>query len=468
MTDQTKRPLALILLDGWGIHPTKAHTPYYNEICRNYPMTVLAAGTSTEAGYRDIAAGRKVISNAERINSAIDSGEFFKNSVLVDAMPRGGRLHLAGTLSGSERHASVESLIALLKMAKENGVGEVYVHGFLDGRDVPAQTAEICVEALEREISKIGIGRMASLCGRFFAMNTDGNWERTARTFTLLMHGEGEHAPDAKSAIEQLAMRGISEEFMAPTVIGDGAVVREGDAIVFFNHRADGMRQLARSISRAAGGFRAVCMTEYDPEAGFPAAFAANENLKSLNEAFALANVRQERIFQAENRGYFDQATSFVPAGDNVAFRLREGASASDEPEMSSFKIANEVIERIERGEGDFFAVSLPAADVLASQGNEKAAIEAMQFIDTCLGGIIDKILEVNGTAIVTSPNGLVNESLDDAPGDVRVPFHLISNNAEEQKLRKNGTLSDIAPTILAILGFGKSAEMSGNDLRSC
>jgi 2,3-bisphosphoglycerate-independent phosphoglycerate mutase len=126
------------------------------------------------------------------------------------------------------------------------------------------------------------------------------------------------------------------------------------------------------------------------------------------------------------------------------------------------------VIERIERGEGDFFAVSLPAADVLASQGNEKAAIEAMQFIDTCLGGIIDKILEVNGTAIVTSPNGLVNESLDDAPGDVRVPFHLISNNAEEQKLRKNGTLSDIAPTILAILGFGKSAEMSGNDLRSC
>lgn len=455
MTNQTKRPLALILLDGWGTHPTKALTPYYDEICRKYPMTTLAAGTTTESGYRDIAAGRGVISNSERINTAIASGELFRNSVLVNAMPRNGRLHLAGLLSGSERHASIESLFALLKMAKESGVSDVFVHGFLDGRDVPPQTAEVCIEALENEARKIGIGRIASLCGRFFAMDTDGNWERTARTFTLLMHGEGEHAPDAKTAIEQLGMKGISEEFMAPTVVGNGAVVREGDTIVFFNHRADGMRQLARSISRAVSGFQAVCMTEYDAEIGFPVALAANEDLKSLSEAFALANIRQVRIYQAENRGHFDQAGSFVPAGDNVVIRCREGAVASDEPEMSSFKIANEVIERIDRGEGDFFAVSMAAADVLASQGDERGTVEAIQFIDTCLGGIIDKVLDVNGTAIISSPNNRNN-------GET-VPFHLIGENA---KLADSGTLADIAPTILAILGLEKPAEMTGNDLR--
>jgi len=452
MTNRTKRPLVLILLDGWGTPPTEANTPYYDEICRKYPMTTLAAGTSAEAGYRDIAAGRRTISNAERINESVASDEFFKNSVLLDAMPRAGRLHLGGILSGSERHASMESLFALLKMAKERGVSDVFVHGFLDGRDVPPQTAEVCVEALESEIEKIGIGCIASLCGRFFAMDTDGNWERTARAFTLLMHGEGEHADDAKSAIEHLAMRGISEEFMAPTVVGDGAVVREGDAIVFFNHRADGMRQLARSISHAAGGFRAFCMTEYEGDLGFPVVFATNGNIKTLGEVFALSNLREVSISQAENRGCFERSASFVPSGDNVVFRGRDGISAGDAPEMSSFKIANEAIERIDQGEGDFFAVSLPAADV---QTEERDRVESIQFIDTCLGGIVDKILEANGTAMISSPN---------SRNGTGVPFHLIG---DDSKLAEGGTLSDIAPTILAMLGIEKPLEMSGSDLRS-
>ena len=458
MTDQKRRPLALILLDGWGAQPANANTPHYDEICDKYPMTTLAAGTSAEAGYRDIIAGRSVVSNAEHINLAITSGEFFKNSVLVDAMPKGGTLHLAGILSSSERHASMESLFALLKMAKENDVSQVFVHGFLDGRDVPPQTAEVCIESLEHETEKIGIGRIASLCGRFFAMDIDTNWERTARAFTLLMHGEGEHAADAKSAIEQLSMRGISEEFMAPTVVGDAAVIREGDTVVFFNHRADGMRQLTRSISQATTGFRAVCMTEYDAATGFPAAFAADENVVSLSEVFAQANIRQVRVTQAENRGQFAEAAAFVPAGDNVVFRGRDGVSPIDEPEMSSFKIANEVIERLDRSEGDFFAVSLPAADILASRGDERGTAEAKEFIDTCLGGMIDKILEVNGTAIISSPN---SRNGDDEPQ--RVPFHLIGDDAT---LAEDGTLSDVAPTILAILGIEKPTEMSGCDLR--
>jgi 2,3-bisphosphoglycerate-independent phosphoglycerate mutase len=219
------------------------------------------------------------------------------------------------------------------------------------------------------------------------------------------------------------------------------------------------MRQLARSISRAAGGFSAVCMTEYDSETGLPIVFAADGNKKSLSEVFALANVRQVRISQAENRRYVEEPASFVPVGDNVVFRSRGGVSASDEPEMSSFKIANEAIERIDRGEGDFFAVTLPAADVLVSREDEQGAIEAMQFIDTCLGGIVEKILEVKGTAIIASPN-----SRHDAGQPQSVPFHLIGDDA---KLADTGTLSDVAPTILAILGLEKPAEMTGRDLRN-
>ena len=199
-------------------------------------------------------------------------------------------------------------------------------------------------------------------------------------------------------------------------------------------------------------------MTEYDAATGFPAAFAADENVVSLSEVFAQANIRQVRVTQAENRGQFAEAAAFVPTGDNVVFRGRDGVSPIDEPEMSSFKIANEVIERLDRNEGDFFAVSLPAADILASRGDERGTAEAKEFIDTCLGGMIDKILEVNGTAIISSPN---SRNGDDEPQ--RVPFHLIGDDAT---LAEDGTLSDVAPTILAILGIEKPTEMSGCDLR--
>jgi 2,3-bisphosphoglycerate-independent phosphoglycerate mutase len=460
MTEQNRRPLALILLDGWGTERAEANTPFYDEICRKYPMTTLPAGTSAETGYRDIVAGRSVVSNAERIDSAIRSGEFFKNPVLADAMSHGGALHLVGILSGSERHASMESLFALLKMAKEHGVGDVFIHGFLDGLDVPPQTAEVCIEAVERETGELGVGRIASLCGRFFAMDMHANWERTARAFTLLMHCEGDRASDAASATERSAMSGISEEFMPPTVIGEAANIRTGDTIVFFNHRSDGMRQLARSITTSAKDINVVCLTEYDEDLGLPVAFSTDGTRNSLNEVLAAANIRQIRISQAEGRGHTDESASFAPAGDSIVFRTRSGVSSGDEPEMSSFKIANELIERIDKGDGDFFAVTLPALDILASIGDEHGASEATQYIDTCLGGMIEKIVESNGVAIITSPNS--------GNGAAKVPFHLIANDTADIKFRENGTLSDIAPTVLAILGIEKTAEMSGNDLRSC
>jgi 2,3-bisphosphoglycerate-independent phosphoglycerate mutase len=483
MNDLNKRPLALILLDGWGASQANdgnaiamAHTPCYDEICQKYPMTTLTAAESAEAGHLNITAGRTVVTEAVRINSAIASGEFFESKELREAFSTAARdgkaVHLAGLLSGSERHASSETLYSLLKMAKDHGVKDVFIHGFLDGRDTPPQTAEICIEALERQIAEIGIGRIASLCGRFFAMDTDGNWERTARAFTLMVYGEGEHAPDAKSAIEKSSMSGISEEFMAPVIIGDGGKLGEGDTLVFFNHRADGMRQLVRSFAGAGSNVRAVCMTEYDKDFGLPVVFSDDKG-SSLSDILALANVSQVRISQAECLHSGDELGSFVPNGANVIFRSRAGMSAADEPEMSSFKIANELMQKLEDQKGDFFVVTLPAADVIASAQNMQGTIEAIQYIDTCLGGIVDKVLDADGTVIITSPNSNLDDIKQQSPLESGasptpriVPFHLIEK-AGNLTLRDGGSLSDVAPTILSIFGLAKPPEMSGNDLRS-
>jgi 2,3-bisphosphoglycerate-independent phosphoglycerate mutase len=267
-------------------------------------------------------------------------------------------------------------------------------------------------------------------------------------------------------------MRGISEEFLAPIVIGEAAVVREGDTLVFFNHRADGMRQLARSITGTGKTVHAICMTEYDKGLDLPVVFSPDGGENSLSDILALANLSQIQILQAESSHNGEETTSFVPAGENIVFRNRTGISASDEPEMSSFKIANELIERLDEKKGDFFVVNLPAADITASEGDAQGVIEAIQYIDTCLGGMVDKILEADGTAIITSPGSNFDfaerrtELENSGPLEREVPFHLIEK-AGTSELKDGGTLSDIAPTILAIFGLAKPPEMSGNDLRS-
>src|SRR5687768_3899939 len=298
MNSKIQRPLALIVLDGWGFSAdvdgnavALAHTPNYDEICMRYPRTQLAASGESvglafgapgnaEAGHLNMGSGRVVQTDIARIAQAVRSGDFERNNVLQPAMAHaaaaGKPVHLIGLLSDGGVHSSPENLYALLRMAKREGVKDVFVHGILDGRDVPPRTADVYVEALEIKMADIGIGKIATLCGRFFAMDSSENWERTARAYTMLVHAEGERAFDARIAVRNSFLRGIADEFIAPIVVEKDtdvpvATVRDGDVVVFFSHRADTMRQLARSLAVPDPGaasskpkIEAICLTEYD------------------------------------------------------------------------------------------------------------------------------------------------------------------------------------------------------------
>lgn len=510
MSKDIKRPLALIILDGWGISTVTdgnaiaaAHTPYYDEICGKYARTSLAAsGTriglptdapgNAEVGHLTIGAGRIIQTEAARISKAIASGEFLENQVLKSAFGKASNnksaVHFIGMLSDGGIHSSPETLFALLRMAKREGIGEVFVHGILDGRDVQPRTADIYVEAIEIKMADIGIGSIASLCGRFYAMDTEENWERTARVYTMLVHGEGERSFDAVVAIRASFLRGIADEFIAPIIIEKQmnvplALVREGDLIVFFNQKGESMRQIVRSLSvadpsAAKPKFETVCLIEYDQAFNLPVAFERPPERNVLAQIFEQNSVQNYRITESArtphlssyfngkaNAGNFYEELIVVPRA--IKQSLETG------PESRSFKIADRALRGIETNSQGVFIINFPASDLLAETGNFDKTVEAVQYMDTCLGGVIYKILGTNGIALVTSSHAgceditnMSNIGSKPAPAMNQVPFHLVDDKADSPRLAANGSLEDIAPTILGILGIDKPSEMTGSDLR--
>jgi 2,3-bisphosphoglycerate-independent phosphoglycerate mutase len=514
MNETGKRPLALIILDGWGHSPKTdgnaialAHTPNYDEICRKYPKTYLSAAGqrvgmkpdtagSAEIGHLNIGAGRIVQADASRISNAIKSGEFFENEVLKQAFEnareKGSPVHLIGLLSDSDIHSSPEHLFALLRMAKKLGVRNVFIHGILDGRDVPARSADVYVDAIEIKMADVGIGEIATLCGRYFAMDETRQWERTARAYTMLVHAEGERSTDAMTAIRSSFLRGISDEFISPIVLerrnGEPiATVKSGDTVIFFNHRGDSMRQLVKSLAvsdpddTAAVNkpkIDAVCITEYDRSFELPVAFHPEAEANVLTQVFAEKGVTNCRYTEAER---FAHLTYFLNGGvelelpfeQRVKIPVPKALNFDAPPEMGSFKITDKLIRALEAGQSEVFIVNLPAADLTARAGDLDKTIEAVQFIDTCLGAVLEKIREVDGIAIITSSHGNCEEMADLLTGKANplptanpVPFHYIDEQANGLKLYEGGALEDIAPTILGILGISKPAEMTGIDLR--
>lgn len=510
MTTANNRPVALIILDGWGISDNTegnaialAHTPYYDEIRARYPKTQLAASGeyvglasgspgSAEAGHLNIGAGRVVQTDIARIARAVRSGEFEKNSVLQPAMARaatsGRPVHLIGLLSDGGVHSSPENVYALLRMAKREGVREVYIHGILDGRDVPPRTADIYVEALEIKMADIGLGQIATLCGRFFAMDSGENWERTARAFTMLVHAEGERALDARTAIRHSFLRGIADEFIAPIVLEKEAgvpvaTVKEGDVIIFFNHRADTMRQLARSLaipeiglSTAKPAVEAICLTEYDHSFNLPVAFMPETEGSVLGQVLAGHQIPNYRIAGTDR---FPHVTSFFNGGADPTIyecgaqvELPGDHHRDSEPEMESFKVADRVLQHINCKESGVFVVNFSASAVAAETGNLQRTIEAVQYVDTCLGGVIEKVSEAGGVSIVTASYGSCEEMLDAAGQPYRfatrnaVPLHIVGDGMTSLRLRNNGSLCDVAPTLLGMLGVEKPGNMTGEDLR--
>ena len=509
--DKLSRPVALVILDGWGYAPrtegnaiAMAHTPYYDEICRRYPMTTLAAAGeavgehadeagSVEVGHLNIGTGRVSQTEISRIRDAVSSGEFLENSVLKRAFAKAketdGDVHLVGLMSDAGAHSSAENLFALVRMAKKSGLERVFVHCILDGVDVPPRTADVYVEALEIKLADIGVGKIATLCGRFFAMDANERWERTARAFTMLVHSEGERAVDAVSAIRNSFLRGISDEFIAPIVIETAqdtpaTTVKSGDLVVFFNHRGDGIRQLVRSLcvpegeSGAKPDIDTVCLTEYDRAFNLPAAFRQDPEKSTLTDVLSKLEVRNLKITETSR---FPHLTAGFDGGMDEPQQYEEqvlipgtSAGAADHvPESQSFKIANRLMRGMESSTGGVFIANIPAAAMMAETGDFERTRSAIQYIDTCIGGICEKAEKVGGIVILTSTHGNCEEMVHFDSGEPSctatanpVPFHLIDASNGAVRLRSDGSLADIAPTILGILGIEKPAEMTGNDLR--
>ena len=509
MSNEITRPLALIILDGWGLSPSSkgnaialARTPYFDAVCAKFPKTSLAASGSrvglaadapgnAEVGHLTIGAGRIVETDVARIAKAVASGAFLENPVLRSAFGKasgtGSAVHFIGLLSDGGIHASQETLFGLLRMAKREGVREAFVHGILDGRDVMPRTADVYVDALEIKMADIGVGKIASLCGRFYAMDSAENWERTARVYTMLVHGEGERSFDSISAIRASFLRGISDEFIAPIIIEKTtdvplATVKAGDLVVFFNHKPEEMRQIVRSLSvadpsAAKPKIDTVCLIEYGPSFGLPVAFKRPAEQNVLAQIFEQNGVQNYRITESARTphvtGYFNCNTGSGNIHEShIVIPAAAVQTLETEPESKSFKIADRLLRGIESDNQGVFVVNFPASDLLAETGNLEKTVESVQFVDTCLGGVLDKMREVNGVAVITSSHSGCEEMTDanglskSEPKGNPVPFHLVDHMASGIRLAENGSLEDVAPTILGLLGIEKPSEMTGRDLR--
>ncbi len=504
------RPVALVILDGWGYAPRTesnaiaiAHTPYYDEICRSFPMTVLSASGErdgkgngagdAEIGHLRIGTGRAAQTEVSEIKSAIATGSFMENEVLRSSFEKAkgskASVHFIGLLSDAGVHSSTENLFALLRMAKRHGLENVFVHCILDGLDVPQRTADIYVEALELKLSDIGTGRIATLCGRYFAMDSSENWERTARAYTMLAHAEGERACDAVSAIRNSFLRGISDEFISPIVIESEpgtpvTKIKDGDLVIFFNHRGDGMLQLVRSVSApdASTGTKplvyTICMTEYDAGFKLPVAFRHEPEKNTLTKILSDLEIPNYKITETSR---FHHLTHFFDGGSDVQRPAQQqilvssamNSSRFGQPEAESFKITDKFLRGLESTENGVFVINIPAADMMAATGDMTKTVAAIQYIDTCLSGICESMRERDGVVMITSTHGNCEEMSDAASGQNLpaitsnpVPFHYVDNHARDVLLRENSALEDIAPTILGVLGIEKPREMTGTDLR--
>src|SRR5437763_4870300 len=507
-------PLALIILDGFGYAPERegnaiaqAEMPYYRELLAKYPHTLIQASGecvglprgvmgNSNVGHLVMGAGRVVCTDIENINHEIESGTFFHNLALNAAMDNAVRhdraLHVMGLISDGLVHSSQEHAYALLKMAKDREVRRVYVHCFLDGRDTPPESAYKYVAMMQEKCLEIGVGEIASLCGRYYAMDRDKRWDRIERAYKMLVNGEGERATDPVAAIKQSYERGVTDEFVEPIVMmrEDGTpvgTIQDGDSVIFFNFRADRARQITSAL--AVPGFDGfpeanrphthfVCFAIYDKSYPLPVAFPPEQPRNILADVFAVSEVENYRMAETEK---YAHVTYFFNGGAEREFPHEKRllvpspkvATYDLAPEMSAFKITDKFLRAIEERETDVFIVNFANPDMVGHTGKLDKTIEACQCVDTCLGWITKVMRTAKGTILLTSDHGNAELMIDPKTGEPHtahttnpVPFLLIDEAAIGVELRDEGTLEDVAPTMLGMLEIDKPVEMTGRDLR--
>jgi 2,3-bisphosphoglycerate-independent phosphoglycerate mutase len=451
---------------------------------------------NSEVGHLNLGSGRVIRMDVSLVDHEIETGEFSQNEALTKAMEgaknRGSALHLMGLLSDGQVHSSQTHLYALLQMAKNHGLDQVFVHCFLDGRDTPPSSATIYISSLQQKMSEIGCGEIATIVGRYYAMDRDKRWERTKRAYDLLVHAVGAHNQDPIAAVKHSYEVGITDEFVEPIVIvrqndTPVATIHNNDSVIFFNFRPDRARQITRAL--AVSDFSEfpvpdrphidfVCFTTYDSTFPLPVAFPPRHHKNVLAEVFAGLETRNYRLAETEK---YAHVTYFFNGGVEREYPFERRllvpspkvATYDLQPEMSAFAVTDKVLRAIDEGKTDVFVVNFANPDMVGHTGKLDKTIEACQYVDTCLGWITKAIRQVKGVTLITADHGNAEQMIDPLTGTPHtahtinpVPFHLVDEASIGIKLREGGALEDVAPTMLALLGHEKPSEMTGRDLR--
>ena len=502
----SKKPVMLMILDGWGVAPasdvnaaTLAQTPNLDRYFAEFPHTTLEASGmevglpegqigNSEVGHLNIGAGRIIYQSLTRITKAIKDGDFFDNEVLCACMDKtknaGKALHLMGLLSDGGVHSNINHLIALLKMAKARGLEKVYVHAFLDGRDVPPKSAVGFIKQLQEAIAGMEFGKIATVMGRYYAMDRDNRWDRIEKAYKTLVLGEGNLVADPVQGVEASYEAGVTDEFVEPMVVeGVDAKITSGDGIIFFNFRPDRARQITRALNDAefphferpasALPVNYVCMTQYDATIDAPVAYPPEEYNDTLGEVLAKEGKHQLRIAETEK---YAHVTFFFNGGveepnlneERILINSPKVATYDLQPEMSAYDVTDALLAELDKDKFDVVVLNYANPDMVGHTGVLPAAIKAMEAVDECVGKVVDKVLSLGGSVCITADHGNL-EKMAEADGTPHtahttniVPFILVSN--EEHKLH-SGVLADIAPTMLELLNIEKPAVMTGSSL---
>ena len=503
----SKAPVALLIMDGFGINPSDygnaikaAKTPNLDRYFAECPNNIIGASGldvglpdgqmgNSEVGHTNIGAGRIVYQQLVKITKSIQDGDFFENPALKAAMQnakdKGTALHLMGLLSPGGVHSHMTHMYGLVEMAKRFGLEKVYVHAFLDGRDVPPSSAAEYMEEAVAELKKIGLGKIGVISGRFYAMDRDNAWDRVEKAYAALVYGEGVQEDDPVQAIKNSYANGVTDEFMLPTVVAKDAKIAANDSVVFFNFRPDRARQITRAFvdpefkgfERRNGFFPVhfVCMAQYDATMpNVSVAFPPEELTQTLGEVLAKAGKTQLRIAETQK---YAHVTFFFNGGEEKQFDGEERILIKSpdvetfdlKPEMSAYEVTEAVLKEIAADKFDAIILNYANCDMVGHTGIFDAAVKAVEAVDDCIGQVTEAILAKGGKVIITADHGNADKMMEDdgSPFTAHTtnPVPAIIVGSDCKKVRSGGVLADLAPTILQLMCIPQPKEMSGRTL---
>ncbi len=502
-----KKPVALIIMDGFGYNHSSygnairaAKTPNLDRLLANYPHTLIGASGmdvglpdgqmgNSEVGHTNIGAGRIVYQELTRITKSIREGDFFEKEAFVNAVENckknDSALHLFGLLSDGGVHSHNRHLYGLLELAKKAGLTKVYVHCFMDGRDVAPTSGIDFVDELEEKIKTIGVGKIASVMGRYYAMDRDNRWERVSKAYEAMVYGEGEQAASAHDAMKASYAADVTDEFVVPTVVDKEGTIKSGDSVIFFNFRPDRAREITRTFvdddftgfERRNGRFPVyyVCMTQYDVTMpNVEVAFKPEGLTNTLGEYISKNGLTQLRIAETEK---YAHVTFFFNGGVEAPFENEDRALINSpkvatydlQPEMSAYPVCDEVVKRIESDKYDVIILNYANCDMVGHTGVFDAAVKAVEAVDECMGKTVDAVLAKGGVALITADHGNADKMYeeDGSPFTAHTTnlVPLIIAGAGDVALREGGVLADLSPTILKVLELPQPAEMTGESI---